>query len=744
MITSIQASNVNEYRTLFEEAADILSGYKKIRTFIGTKDENENEIVYYKKDVNATEADKVYLPVTDITDLGSFADKLQANNGVLYLRIGPCQENFDPVYGITSLEEYFSWLKILTNPENVDEEEKLSRRKYTVLPLDEEHFVINANTRAINIPAEFKKNGLAVQGDHLAEIVYFEIDRYFDYMDLNNCEIFIQWEAPGKNANGEIIKGVSRAYVRDIESKPGKLIFGWAISDVITEIAGNLKLSVRFFEWNDPANAETGTDKSLAYSFSTLVATVAIQKSINLDISSTDDLLIDDAGATLISRIEDSPVVGGYQAKAPEFIVDMDKNEYTFLKTRVNDKGEEETYIECDLDEESLMRILHVHAFAPDTGAITYIWKYQTLNDQNTTEEQPIEATPVNEMVDITSERATSRIILGASETLYDTTADDFKAYNWNLYIKASDKNETDPIYTLYTGNLPPQEGVDSLGDDNKLYERQSSYKVQGPGVYWAVASNRVTNNSKSAASMKAYFLRPEDVIIDTQPQATGNILTDNDNDGFYDCQLSVVAREQDCNVKTYTWEYCNKEGQGLPADEDYKPISDKELVDGENSANASIKVKSPGYYRVKVRNDRNNDKDGKTLMSEPARVTYQAEEPIFEMNATRFSTGTLASIAPKIIIDDSVKSDKYIVQWYHYVEDKDERYPIGEKIILAEGVYELTFNPLDHAEYIKSISGGDIDGFYYAVVTNDWNGSTTASATEEKPVPIEDMFVII
>lgn len=252
-------------------------------------------------------------------------------------------------------------------------------------------------------------------------------------------------------------------------------------------------------------------------------------------------MLIDDAGATLISRIEDSEVVGGYQAMAPEFIVDMDDNADLVLKTRTNDKNEIEYYTEGDLDPDTFL--LNVHAFAPDTGSITYIWKYQSLNEQNTTAGEPIDAIPVNEMVEITSERATSRIVLEGEETLYDTTVNDFKAYNWNLYIKTSDSDE---IYTLYEGNLPPQYGVDNLGSTNMLYERQSSFTADKPGVYWAVASNRVTNNSKSVSSMKAYFLRPEDVEIETQPQATNNILVD---DVLTDeltpvCKLSVKAKE--------------------------------------------------------------------------------------------------------------------------------------------------------------------------------------------------------
>jgi hypothetical protein len=65
-------------------------------------------------------------------------------------------------------------------------------------------------------------------------------------MDLANTVIFIQWETP-RDASGNIIKSVSPAYIKDIESEPGKLIFGWALSDAITGTAGTLKFSVRFF-----------------------------------------------------------------------------------------------------------------------------------------------------------------------------------------------------------------------------------------------------------------------------------------------------------------------------------------------------------------------------------------------------------------------------------------------------------------------------------------------------------------
>ena len=66
-------------------------------------------------------------------------------------------------------------------------------KKYLRLPVDEPLFEIDANSRKIDVPSEFKSNGLSVQGDHLAETVFFSIDRYFDYMDLSTCDISINW-----------------------------------------------------------------------------------------------------------------------------------------------------------------------------------------------------------------------------------------------------------------------------------------------------------------------------------------------------------------------------------------------------------------------------------------------------------------------------------------------------------------------------------------------------------------------
>ena len=92
---------------------------------------------------------------------------------------------------IESLSEYFEYIKDLAKIDPI----------YTRLPLDEEVFEIDANTRAITVPKSFQNNGISVQGDVMSEILYFKINRFYDATDLaqDDMKIYIQWQ----NADGE-------------------------------------------------------------------------------------------------------------------------------------------------------------------------------------------------------------------------------------------------------------------------------------------------------------------------------------------------------------------------------------------------------------------------------------------------------------------------------------------------------------------------------------------------------------
>ena len=576
------------------------------------------------------------------------------------------------MFKISTLEEYFSWLQ------NLGDEKLGGDRKYTVLPIDEDHFEINANTRAINIPASFKKNGVAVQGDDLAEVLYFKIDRYFDYMDLNNCEIYIQWETP-KRADGTTIKSVSSAYIRDITSEPDKLIFGWALSDAITANAGNLKFSIRFLQWDTTESGE----KILAYSFSTLTAQVLIQPSINFN-PEEDEYKVDDVADRLFERLKNSQIAGGYAAAVPKFVVDLVENP-------------QDNKLGYDVNPDTREFELLVQAFSSDAGSINYTWKRQDLNEDNTTTDTLIEVVP-----------------------------------STNVYVEA-DKHNMNKSYVYYThisnDNYTPLTTAlteqQLLDDDFKVYLKQSKCIADRDGVYWAHAENRITNSSKPKDSTKAAFLRPTYIDIKTQPEDKGIL----GEDGY---TLNGEVNNTDGEL-TYQWyrdpNHDLNFGETAPIWDDNEEAG---LIP--DATNSTLTVTEDGHYRVKITNTRNLK--SKYAFSENSRITLPAATPVFineDINDTFFRVAALTDDnCPTIELDSSVDSDGYTVAWYLSNEGltgSDTK--ITEKTY-DKGVVKMSFNPKNYEEIITAASADkDIDGYYYAIVTNHLNGS---SANTEIP----------
>jgi hypothetical protein len=140
-----------------------------------------------------------------------------------------------------------------------------------MLPADEPFFEIDANTRVITVPEPFKKNGVSIQNDHLAEIVYFKIDRYFDRNDLaNDTNIYIDWKIGKK-------EGRSEALWPTTNIDTGYIIFGWGISEAMTAEKGSIQFAVRI-----ESDDKTG-DNIPDLIFNTLVATVNINAGLNIN-----------------------------------------------------------------------------------------------------------------------------------------------------------------------------------------------------------------------------------------------------------------------------------------------------------------------------------------------------------------------------------------------------------------------------------------------------------------------------
>ena len=149
--------------------------------------------------------------------------------------------------------------------------------KFLRLPLDEPLFDIDANSRKITVPAEFKSNGVSVQRDHLAEVIFFRIERYFDYTDLSTCDIVINWKMGAKEGKTTRFIKFEKVFTID-DVQTSCVVFGWPINEIVTEKSGVLTFAVEFFKTEG-----TGDSKEVIYRFNTLPATVNVKDGLIID-----------------------------------------------------------------------------------------------------------------------------------------------------------------------------------------------------------------------------------------------------------------------------------------------------------------------------------------------------------------------------------------------------------------------------------------------------------------------------
>lgn len=388
---------------------------------------------------------------------------------------------------ISSLNEYFAAIEELAQ---ID-------LKFTILPLDEETFDIDANARTITVPPSFK-HGVGVKGDQVAEIIYFKIDRYFDATDLNTQNIYIEWE----NAKGE--QGLSKEYVRDITTDPDHIIFGWPLASQITEYAGAVKFAVRFYSFKDP----TAVEKEIVYSFATQPQTIMI--------NNTMDFTITDEG---IQRLEDD-VIDMIKARfqnSEKDDVTTDVPAPTFLLNLTT--GEYDVYTKDTYDEDPNSYALQAQAVG--SGNVTYVLK---------------KAAPGSN-VWVNQDNSTIKIDYRQTQ---DTTRNPSKIY----YIPV--EKEGVLAYEVYPSDFD--------ADSNQgIYEQYCFAFVSAPGDYLIQARNRVGISSKSLDSNRVTFPKPVAPVINTNEIG---VLLDNNNQAVLNIEY-LEARP----IGEYSYNWIDKNG---------------------------------------------------------------------------------------------------------------------------------------------------------------------------------------
>lgn len=319
--------------------------------------------------------------------------------------------------------------------------------RFLILPgkEDEKPFEIDANTRTIKIPDAFK-NGIGVQGDNFAEIIYFSIDRYFDATDLFTQEAFIQWEAPAQGANQKDT-GLTYAINKTVNLEAGKVFFGWPISENITKVPGNLKFSVRFFT-REPDEKDS-KKFILKYNFSTLTATIKINPGLDFDLSEDTyyQALLEDNRDAVMALYKNNEIRGlDANAIFPTFVDWVPSiGSYDLTDEKLANNNGFSTRAKLIPNEDK-----NLNGF----GKISYKWYYSAIADEDGSE-----------------------IVENAKKEYYKETTDP---------VNLDDKGE---FYYVKDGDT--YRSYDSQTDEGKtIYYKYTSYMPDKAGYYYAEATN--------------------------------------------------------------------------------------------------------------------------------------------------------------------------------------------------------------------------------------------------------------
>lgn len=673
MITYVNKSNADKYSYLYSQASEDLR----------THDANGNPVAY--GDSNAMKGFEELtgndaLTADEYTP-GRYYVKDENGN---YVLCHDTEFSAEKTYylsdDITSLDEYFSYIVELN---------AISKR-YTILPLDEEVFEIDANARTITVPQSFQKNGISVQGDEVGEIVYFRINRFYDAMDLALRNIYIEWKSAAKDENGKEITGVSVPWVIDTESDPGFIIFGWPLSSKITKAAGQISFAVRFYTF-DP---DTDT---LKYSLSTLTQTATIKPALNFDLVNIiqDGSLIDNCDALVADRLINSSVTAGaVKAEEPEFIVNLVE------------------HLTLDANEEDFRVVpitRSVQAIAKDAGQLSYAWKkYDYHNNERL--EMPFEI------------------------TMAKTT--DTARVEGKLYFLADTLG--DRGFILYKGDVFDENANDYQGP---IYERFSTGTLNSIGKYYAIATNRVRQSTATTESIVCIIKPPVEPVITTN-------VTDKEilNEGnSFTKELKVTVRIDDEGKETYQW------FKMAPGTSDFVAIegatdASYEIV-GSAEENAETGAVGDGLYKVVITNNLNLNVDGTMAKDDIESAVCRVTHPAAKMDVTAISEVefTMADIqagdscaikaefpegSAEHVENWRTEEDSVIYQWYRYfAKDHD----IADDIELAkDGIYEVRTTDVPIVDNANdTMFAPQSSGVYFCLVTNTYNG-TTATRTSE------------
>lgn len=510
-----------------------------------------------------------------------------------------------------TLDGYFAHMKDLIEIEP----------SYVLIPSDEEPFKIDANTRKIEVPKNFKQ--AAVIGDNMCEIITFTIDRYFDYVDLATTQICIQWKT-------ETTEGISHIGLRDLETVSGKIRFGWPLTSVLTEKAGKIHFAVRFFIESNVADSE---EKQIVYLLNTSIAEIEVGSGLNL---SGNNVKVESGVDDLFAKFVSNSMNPSYPIPAP----------VTFNPAPGGLNLEKLAKVDVETDTLTLI----AKATTSDGGTITYQWYFK----EGTTDETditipaikvPEEATPgLFTVKDVYKEAGTvEKLRAGAAkpnEQYYILKSGVVENGVWNIVaIDNEDLNLTDVLYTKFTTLTIPARSEEQLA--NNAFKKVT-------GQYWVGATNAVgsdtievesevvidgvthkvtyevpaINASNEEKSNICVVPTPKDLVI------TKNLPVDVIKANSAAATLTFDLKEDDGNPdRAFSWYYVDDSGLQPKKVNGAWTKNDIDFTNIQNvKNNENYLAQNPGWYYVEVDSELN--RDSKNISSQICRVANKPTIP--------------------------------------------------------------------------------------------------------------------
>lgn len=510
---------------------------------------------------------------------------------------------------------------------------------------EKDYFHINANTRQITVPEAFKRNGLGVAGDKIAETVYFKINRYFDATDLNTTKIYIVWK---QNGNGQ--DGIATEWVRDIETFDDYLVFGWVLGGDMTSVDGQLDFSIRFVK-TDP---KTGV---VTYSLNTQTAHALINSTLDLPGDTPDDSL----NNILASSFIDTTTKTDSEIEVFKFVYNFDN-----LIDASNLNGD---VISADLikGEDDKYRLEFLVSTYIDRDANANYKLYKQLGD----------------IIDINNTDKEHCVNMTYS---YIRTEDRVPKNDRKYYKKIANSNpeQYEYVFINSTGEIPKD-------FPSAYYEQYGQYlleidpsdkttplpKVCGDaisGLYYAVATGELngTNSSPLPSSRKVQILAPEKATFTNIPLENKGIQVNNN----INITNNIILPNK--NIETYIWS-CKKFGE--------TEFSEIKTIEGslEERAKAELVPTEEGIYQFKVETSRNLDsKIADDILTfyvteTPTNDAVTIISPTSDVKYSKGSNGVYLEIQANYEQPNAITDYELKYQWQQLNEELDKYEDIAQ-----------------------------------------------------------------